>query len=232
MLRSEPLLQALFWSLLTIGLYVLGKRIYRRRPSWWASPLVVAPLLLIVAALALHVSYREYIRGTHWLLALLAPATVAFAIPIYEQRALIRRHWPLLILGVLVGSVTAMLSSWGLASLLGLDGTLRLSLLPRSVTTPFAVIVSGDIGGAPALTAVFVHERRDLPARMYMTVGDREVNQEHDMVTDLRRMARSLEGRDYRGLHLQWDVAENETHNSVFPRGLSNGLRYVMEGRD
>ena len=156
MLRIEPLLQALFWSLLTIGLYLLGKRIYRRRPSLWTSPLVFSPLLLIVAALVLHVTYGEYIRGTHWLLDLLAPTTVAFAVPIYEERVLIRRHWPLLILGVLAGSATAMLSSWGLASLLGLDGTLRLSLLPRSVTTPFAVVVSGDIGGVPALTAVFV----------------------------------------------------------------------------
>jgi putative effector of murein hydrolase len=55
-----------------------------------------------------------------------------------------------------VGSVTAIGSAWTLASLLGLDGSLRLSLLPRSVSTPFAMIVSGDIGGTPDLTAVFV----------------------------------------------------------------------------
>jgi len=156
MAHLDRLLPALFWSALTIALYLLGKSLYRRRPSWWRSPLICAPLLLIAAAVAFHVSYGEYIRRTHWLVALLAPATVSFAVPIYEQRALIRRHWLLLLVGVLVGSVTSMVSSWGLSRLLGLDDTLRLSLLPRSLSTPFAMTLSGDIGGVPALTAVFV----------------------------------------------------------------------------
>ena len=156
MLRAEPLLQALFWSALTILFYLCGKCLYRRTPRWWASPLMVAPVLLLVAALALHVSYRDYSRGTHWLMLLLAPATVAFAIPIYENRALIRRYWLLLAIGVVVGSATAVVSSWLLADLFGLDKALRLSLLPRSISTPFAMIVSGDIGGMPGLTAVFV----------------------------------------------------------------------------
>jgi predicted murein hydrolase (TIGR00659 family) len=153
---TDRLLAALFWSALTIGLYFLGKALYRRRPCWWLSPLMISPVLLIVAALVLHESYAEYIRGTHWLVALLAPATVSFAIPIYEERQLIRRTWPLLLVGVLVGSITSFLSSWWLATLLGLDRLLCLSLLPRSLSTPFAMTVSGDIGGVPALTAIFV----------------------------------------------------------------------------
>lgn len=156
MVRTDLLLQALIWSGLTIALYALGKALHRRKPCWWTSPLMVAPLLLILASLMLHVTYGEYIRGTHWLVALLAPATVSFAVPIYEQRALIRRHWLLLVIGVLVGSATAIASSWALASLLGLDDSLRLSLLPRSLSTPFAMALSSDIGGVPALTAVFV----------------------------------------------------------------------------
>jgi hypothetical protein len=64
----------------------LKQRLYRRWPCWWLAPLAVTPLLLILAAIALHTSYRDYIRGTQWLVALLGPATVAFAVPIYEQR--------------------------------------------------------------------------------------------------------------------------------------------------
>lgn len=156
MLRGNWLFQAVLWSVLTIGLYLAGKAVYRRRTSWWLSPLLVTPGVLLLIAMASHVSYREYIRGTHWLVALLAPATVSFAVPIYERRSLIRRHWPLLAVGILAGSSTAMISAWMLSSLLGLDETVRLSLLPRSLSTPFAMIVSGDIGGLPSLTAVFV----------------------------------------------------------------------------
>ncbi|MGJ5208035.1 LrgB family protein [Bradyrhizobium sp. HKCCYLR20261] len=155
-LWREPLVQAAVWSLATILLYLLAKRVHRRWPRWWLMPLAVAPALLMIAALALNVSYRDYIRGTHWLVALLGPATVAFAVPIYEQRALIRRRWPLLLAGMIAGSLTAVATSWALAYMLGIDGELRLSLLPRSMSTPFAMEVSGEIGGSPDLTAVFV----------------------------------------------------------------------------
>ncbi|XUM24061.1 LrgB family protein [Bradyrhizobium oligotrophicum S58] len=155
-LWREPLIQAAVWSLATILFYLLAKRVYRRWPRWWLMPLAVAPALLMLAALALNVSYRDYIRGTHWLVALLGPATVAFAVPIYEQRALIRRRWPLLLAGMVAGSLTAVATSWALAYVLGIDGELRLSLLPRSMSTPFAMEVSGEIGGIPDLTAVFV----------------------------------------------------------------------------
>jgi len=155
-MTSVRILQTIVWSALTIGSYMVGKTLHRRHPSWWTSPLVVAPLLLISAVLAFHVSYQEYSRSTHWLVALLAPASVAFAIPIYEQRSLIRRYWPLLVGGLFVGSATAMYSCWVLSGLFGLDSELRLSLLPRSLSTPFAVIVSGKIGGVPGLTALFV----------------------------------------------------------------------------
>lgn len=146
----------LAWSAATIALYFLAKCVFRRWPRWYLSPLTTTPLLLGLIALAAHTSYRDYIGRTHWLVALLGPVTVAFAVPIWEERATIRRHWPVLLGGVLAGSGTAMLSAWVLASLLGIDGTLRLSLLPRSMSTPFAMTVSGDIGGVPDLTAVFV----------------------------------------------------------------------------
>src|SRR6202012_5411122 len=59
-------------------------------------------------------------------------------------------------LGVLVGSTVAMVSSWWLADLMRLDEGVRLSLLPRSMSTPFAMTVSADLGGSPEMTAVFV----------------------------------------------------------------------------
>jgi len=153
---SEPALQALLWSVVTIGFYWVAKRVYRKWPRWWLMPLAVTPILVATVVLSLHATYHDYIRGTKWLVLLLGPATVAFAIPIYEQRALIRRHWPVLLIGMIAGSVTAVASSWALARLVGLDHTLLLSLLPRSISTPFAMEVSGDIGGVPDLTAVFV----------------------------------------------------------------------------
>jgi len=146
----------LFWSAITVALYLFAKRIYRKWPQWWLTPLAAAPAALIVAALVLHEDYRDYIDSAGWLVALLGPATVAFAAPIYQHRALIRRYWPILLAGMVVGSATAMATSWGLAAALGLSDALRLSLAPRSISTPFEMQVSSEIGGVPDLTAFFV----------------------------------------------------------------------------
>jgi predicted murein hydrolase (TIGR00659 family) len=152
----ETGLITVFWSAATIAIYFLSKRLYGRWPSVWTSPLVLTPVLIALIALSLHTSYRDYIGATGWLMAVLGPITVAFAIPIYEQRAMILRYWPVLLFGIVVGSGTAILTAWALASLLSIDGTLRLSLLPRSVSSPFAMTISENIGGVPDLTALFV----------------------------------------------------------------------------
>ena len=147
---------ALLWSAATIGAYLGSRAMLRRLPRVGVPPLAMAALILIVAALAVHTSYREYMKATGWLVTLLGPATVAFAVPIYEQRALIRRRWRILALGMLAGSSTSMISAWALATLLGIDEEVRLNLLPRSISTPFAAAVSGAIGGDADLTTLFV----------------------------------------------------------------------------
>ncbi|MFC6215925.1 LrgB family protein, partial [Fodinicurvata halophila] len=146
----------LFWSAVTIALYAASKKLYRRWPVWWLSPLAVAPVVVMAILLSVGTDYREYLQGTRWLLLLLGPTMVAFAVPVFERRHLIRRHWAALTLGVVVGSLTALLTAWGLAFTLGLSDLFRTSMLPRSTSMPFALKVSSDIGGFPELTAIFV----------------------------------------------------------------------------
>jgi putative effector of murein hydrolase len=149
-------LLSLLWLAITVGGYVALKPLYRRHPRWWTSPLFTVPLLLAAMGLLLGMNYPVYIRDTHWLVLMLGPATAAFALPIYRYRRLIRMHWQALLVGVMGGSAMAVASAWGLASLCGLDDTVRRSLLARSITTPLAMLVSADIGGVPELTALFV----------------------------------------------------------------------------
>ncbi len=153
---ADTLTLTLFWSAATIGCYVVARLIFSRLKRWWTAPLLLTPILVVALALALHTGYADYIRGTHWMVVMLGPVTVAFALPIYEQRALIRRHWPVLLVGVLVGSAMAMATAWALAYALGLPEAMQISLMPRSTSTPFAMTISDDLGGLPNLTAVFV----------------------------------------------------------------------------
>jgi hypothetical protein len=80
------------------------------------------------------------------------------------------------------------------------------------------------------LEEAFAKDHDVLPGRLYLCVGSREGNTDMDMVGDLRELARRLERRAYRGLAFESLVMTDETHNSVFPGCLSNGLRFVLEG--
>ncbi len=155
-MSTSPPLQALFWSAATICFYSLARFTHQRLSQWWTTPVLLAPVCLLALALLMHEQYRDYISGTHWLVLMLGPATVAFASPIYQQRATIRRNWQVLISGAVVGSSVAIMTSWTLAGALDIPESLKLSLVPRSMSTPFAMAVSSDIGGVPELTAMFV----------------------------------------------------------------------------
>lgn len=145
-----------FWLGLTLAGYAVARTLHRRYRRCWLSPILLVPLLLFLLAVPSNTSYAEYSGDTGWLVALLGPATVAFAVPIWEQRALLARHWLALGAGILAGSAVALASSWLLARSLALDPEVARSLLPRSITTPFAMEMARDLGGVPELTAAFV----------------------------------------------------------------------------
>ncbi|MGZ0654645.1 LrgB family protein [Coraliomargarita sp. W4R53] len=147
--------KGLFWCLCTLAIYLGSRRLHQRYGRWWSSPMLVTWVGCGLLILALHTTYHEYLIGTNWLIWLLGPATVAFAIPIHRQQDLIRKHWLLLCVGVLVGSILAFATCWGLASIFHFSPEMRASLLPRSVTTPLAMEASLRLGGVPELTAIF-----------------------------------------------------------------------------
>lgn len=151
----NPSATAVFWGALTVSVYAGTRAIHGRRARWWTSPMLATWVVCGVLIVALHATYQEYLSGTRWLVFLLGPATVAFAIPIHRHRALIRRHWLMLTIGIVTGCALAVTSSWLLAGLFDLSPELRASLLPRSITTPLAMSTSRALGGLPELTASF-----------------------------------------------------------------------------
>lgn len=152
----------------TLALYFANKQLYRRVHRIWLMPLVLTPLLLVALLLIGHISYREYMGESHWLLWLLGPATIAFAVPVYENLAIIRRHWLSLTVGVLTSTLVAVLSSVWLARLLTLPESIQRSLAVRSIITPFAIEAAKRLGGQPDLVALFVV----LTGVFGMAVGD------------------------------------------------------------
>jgi putative effector of murein hydrolase len=81
---------------------------------------------------------------------------VALAVPLYENRAEVRRAILPMLLALVAGSATAIVSAVGVARLFGASRETLLSMAPKSATTPIAMGISEQIGGLPSLTAALV----------------------------------------------------------------------------
>lgn len=141
---------------MTLVVYYINKKIYRRFPRLLFMPLLLTPAVLITILLYSALPWSDYIGESHWLLWLLGPATIAFAVPVYENIQMIRRHWLSITAGVFTAIIVASTSSVWLARALDLPDDIQRSLVVRSVTTPFALSAVETFGGQPDLAAFFV----------------------------------------------------------------------------
>lgn len=140
----------------TVAFYCLNKWLYRRLPCLCTHPILLTPMALLGMLAVAGVPLDEYTRDTRVLLWLLGPATVAFAVPIYQYRQVIRELWLALSVGTVVSVATAVASSWWLAQAFHLAPEVVRSLLVRSISTPFALAAAGQVGGNADLAAMFV----------------------------------------------------------------------------
>ncbi len=152
-LSATPLL----WLAATLLAYEAGSFVFRRaggRPLFHPVPIAVA--LLIGTLAATDTAYETYFGGAQFVHFLLGPATVALAVPLYENRAEVRRAVLPMLLALVAGSATAIVSAVGVARLFGASRETLLSLAPKSATTPIAMGISEQLGGLPSLTAALV----------------------------------------------------------------------------
>ncbi|MFZ5958880.1 LrgB family protein [Pseudomonas knackmussii] len=146
----------LFCIGITLAGYQLALAAYERTRWVFLQPVLVSMAMVIGVLLLTGIDYPAYMSGVSVLTVLLGPATVALAVPLFLNLRRIRQlFWPTLIT-LLVGGPVATAAGVGLAWLFGVRGELLMSLAPKSVTSPIAMLVAHQIGGVAALAAVFV----------------------------------------------------------------------------
>jgi predicted murein hydrolase (TIGR00659 family) len=152
-LSASPLL----WLTLTLIAYLFAYALYRRSGfNPLVNPVAIAICVLLVILLGTHTSYQTYFDGAQFVHFLLGPATVALAVPLYENWGKLKTHWVALAIALVVGVIVASGSAVLIGHLLGASPKTLASLAPKSVTTPVAMGISEKLGGIPSLTAVCV----------------------------------------------------------------------------
>jgi len=142
--------------LITVGIYLLMSKIYRRFRLPVLMPALTASFTVVVILLYFKIPYDTYMIGGKWINQLLGPAVVSLAYPLYRQRHVLSRNLPAILGGTLTGLLVGMFSGIFLAEILGFPKLYILSLLPKSITTPVAIQISSNLGGDSSLTSVFV----------------------------------------------------------------------------
>ena len=145
------------WAAVTILVFAAAQYVFRRA----GRPALMNPVLLSVAALCLILAvtgtdYSTYFRGAMPIHLMLGPATVALAVPLYQNAGRVRAASVPIIAALVAGSLTAILVAVGVAAAFGVSEETLLSIAPKSATTPVAIGISESIGGSVTLTAVAV----------------------------------------------------------------------------
>lgn len=141
-----------FGAVLSAGMYILGLRIKKRCSFFLLNPVLIAIAGTIVTLLVLDIDYSTYNSGAKYISYLLTPATVALAIPLYEQVSLLRKNFTAIMVGIASGVLTSFCSIFAMALLFALNHTQYVTLLPKSITTAIGIGLSQELGGYVAIT--------------------------------------------------------------------------------
>lgn len=142
----------LLWTLLA---YYLARKIHAKKPLMILSPVVTVSVSTILLMALLHISYDTYHQYTQGIVFLLGPVTVAFAVPIYENREVIRRQLPVLSVSIIVGMFVGVVSAFLMAHWFHFNEEVTNSLMARSISTPFAIVLADQIHGSATLVSLF-----------------------------------------------------------------------------
>lgn len=145
-----------FGVLISLAAYEVGVFLKKKFRFGFLNPLLISIVIVILVLLAGHIDYETYNEGAKYLSYFLTPATVCLAIPLYEQVELLKKNWKAIFAGILTGVFTSVVCVLVMSVLFGLDHTLYVTLLPKSITTAIGMGVSEELGGVVTITVAVI----------------------------------------------------------------------------
>ncbi|MFB1011613.1 MAG: LrgB family protein, partial [Thiopseudomonas sp.] len=118
---------------ITLAAFQLSQLLYEKTRLLLLQPLLIATLMLVATLLVLGIDYQDYRQGSSILTFLLGPATVALAVPLYQNVRRVRAVLVPVLITLLVGGTLATVLGIGLAGLFGAEHMIMMALAPKSV---------------------------------------------------------------------------------------------------
>lgn len=144
------------WLLVTLVVYFIARHIAKKVRHPICNPLLISLVILMPLVIVSGDNYKTYFDDNKAINFMLGPAVIALAYPLYEQMHVIKRQWKLILIACTCASVASAIIGGLFAILAGGNLQIAASVLPKSVSTPFALSAAEHIGGIPSITAALV----------------------------------------------------------------------------
>jgi predicted murein hydrolase (TIGR00659 family) len=145
-----------FGITLSILTFEIGVWVERKTKFALANPLLIAVVLCIALLQVLNIPLKSFDVGGEVISVFLGPATAVLALSIYTQLERLKKYFLPVLAGTAVGSGVSVTSAYLLCKAFNLSEPLTRSMLVKSVSTPFALAISKNIGGIPAVSVAAV----------------------------------------------------------------------------
>lgn len=145
-----------FGAFISILGYEVGVLIQKRWKFAIFNPILIAVVFIGIFLTVMGIDYEVYNKGADAVTWFLTPATVCFAVPLYEQYERLKANWRAILAGTAAGVLASLLSVLLLSMLFMLTHEQYVSLLPKSITTAIGIALSGELGGVPTLTVAAI----------------------------------------------------------------------------
>ncbi|MBQ9757446.1 MAG: LrgB family protein [Clostridia bacterium] len=146
----------IFGFTLCVVSYIIGLKVKQKFNYPIANPMIIAAILIIGILLIFKIPLENFMRGGAFVSMLLAPATAALALSMYRQIEIIKKNLIPILVGCVVGVVSALVSIIVLCKLFGISDEITASLIPKSITTAIATQLSIKLGGMAPVTVAAV----------------------------------------------------------------------------
>lgn len=146
----------IFSLILTLAAFRVGQLCQAKWKNPLLNPILIGMLLVIAFLLATGMDIAVYKSGASSISWLMTPATIALAIPMYEQFLSLRKNLRAIGAGVAAGAVSCIVMMVLGGVLLNFDRSIVISLMPKSVTTAIGVVLSDLFGGMGAVTTASI----------------------------------------------------------------------------
>lgn len=145
-----------FGTVISIACYELGILIRKKWKFAILNPLLISITIIIFILVTFRIDFETYENGAKYLSFFLTPATVALAVPLYEQIEPLRRNWKAIMAGIVSGALTSAVCVLLMSVLFGLDHRQYVTLLPKSITTAIGMGLSEEMGGIVTITVAVI----------------------------------------------------------------------------